>query len=474
MDDIAKIIAKVNPALKGPSWEHKIIYNSSSETLEPIYFWILDFITGLGFKVEKLVDNFSATPGGGYFSEISSKATRLQEEGMKILGAVNQVIKSIINILYDLKEFEIRLKQYEMAKSKKKEEAEAGILGLKQIWMDNVDIKKGKGSINAMTYELNFATLRDAFMFANKVEDVDKMDLNDRVKRVLKPRIAEFNEWREKSEVELKKRFEIEKSYLKSQVATLKMYARWVKPYLKAAEQLSMRDNPSAALIKAFDTNLLELQIFAKKALDVKSEATEKNLPESFKNLKLKRNYYSCIFIDFTFRGIPSRIQTREGGHYVFGGRVEVGFKAYALNDDEINKMKEIIEEADLNDMLSVAEIQVTESLEQIQDDLKKYLEPEKEEEKKEKGFLESFTEIFSGKKEKKIEEKTKKKKEKAPEIIKKDSWEESIIRALAEMNAATTCFKVYDVYKKSHGMASVSELEPGETHIGLKKSLNK
>jgi HD superfamily phosphohydrolase YqeK len=39
------------------------------------------------------------------------------------------------------------------------------------------------------------------------------LDLNDRVKRILEPRIAEFLQWKEISEQELRKRFNIEKNY---------------------------------------------------------------------------------------------------------------------------------------------------------------------------------------------------------------------------------------------------------------------
>jgi hypothetical protein len=452
MADLSEVMRRVNPTIQEPVWQHKLVYNSTSETLEPIYFWILDFMGNLGLEIEKLVDNFAASPGGGYFSELAGKATRMQEEGMKILGAVNQVIKSIINIIYDLKEFEIRLHQYDLANSKKKDDAEAGLLGLKQIWMDNVDVKRGRGSINAMTYELNFATLRDAFMSAKSTEDVDKMDLNDRVKRVLKPRISEFLEWRTRSEKELRKRFEIEKSYLKSQVNSLKLYTRWAKPYLRAAEQLMMKEHTARepALVTAFNTILLELDLFGRKKIKVKEEAQAKKLPPQFKNLKC-RDYYACVFIDFVFRGIPQRVT--QSGHYVFGGRAEVSFKAYALNEEEIVKLSEELEKEDFADALKLVEAATTDSLDQLQEDLKYFIGGEEPPEKP-RGFWESLAEIFGGKKQE--PKKTNTAAQTRIGEIKKDSYAESVVRAYAETTAAGLCFKIYDVYKKAHGMASV------------------
>lgn len=455
---VKEAIEKAAPA---PIWEHQIIYDSGAEQLEPVYFWILDFMNDLGFKVEKLVDNFAATPGGGYFAEIGARATKMQEEGMKIMASIYPLVKTIINLIYDLKEFEIRLKQYDLANSKDPKKAEAGLLGLKQIWLDKVDAQKGYGSINVMarTPEIGFVTLRDAFMIAKKPEDVDKMDINDRVKRVLKPRVAEFLEWKNRSEAELRKRFEIEKSYLKSEVEALKLYTRWAKPYLKAAEQLRMKEQKltEPTLVNVFNTILLELCLLGKKEIKVKEEAEAKNLPYILRELKLKRKYYACVLVDFTFRGIPQRVS--QAGHYAFGGKVNVSFKAFALNEDELKLLKKELEKQDLEDALKIVEATTEESLKQLADDLNHFLE-EKEEKKEEK--TKGFFGLFASKREEKKETKEKKEKKKEPKIgeIKKDNFEESIIRAYAEQQAAALCFKIYDVYKKSHGMASFAEPE--------------
>jgi len=212
---VPEIIMKVVKEKKyqTPIRQHDLVYNSSSDTLEPIYFWILDLMNNFfGGKVEKLVDNFSSTPGGGHFMDLAGRKSSMQQNVSQTMGTINTVIKSVINLIYDLKDFEIRLGHYASVKSKNKNEAEAGLLALKQVWMDNVDIKRGRGSINMLAQDLSFITLRDAFMAVNSVDDVKKLDLNDRVKRILEARILEFNQWKDLSEVELRKRFNIEKN----------------------------------------------------------------------------------------------------------------------------------------------------------------------------------------------------------------------------------------------------------------------
>src|SRR3989344_7018430 len=99
--------------LKAPSEKHLLVYDSFGEGLEPIYFWVLDKMQEFHKGVDKLVDNFVAAPGSTHFAEMGQRATRMQEEAMKIFGAINQVVKSVLNIIYDLKEFKIRLSIYD-------------------------------------------------------------------------------------------------------------------------------------------------------------------------------------------------------------------------------------------------------------------------------------------------------------------------------------------------------------------------
>jgi len=468
----SEIISQISPRYKGKKEapkEYKLTYDSMSETLEPIYFWILDFMSkSVNGGVDKLIDNFTASPGSGHFSELMGKATRMQEEAMKIYGTINTVIKSILNIVYDLKEFQLRIKQYDQMKSRDKNASQAALLGLKQVWMDQVDIKKGRGSINMLAQDLNFITLRDAFMASDDEKAAGKLDVNDRVKRILLARLQEFGEWLKRSEVEIRKRYEIEKTYLRTQVSAVKMYSRWAKPYLVAAEQLRMKDQDrfNANMVNIFNTIQLQLTILSKNKIDTIDAAVSHDLPEDFKKIKFKRNYYSCVLVDFSFRGIPQRVSQQ--GHYAFGGRVEVSFKAYALNDEEIKLLKKKLDESDFEDSLNLVEGLTKDSLEQIKGDIDEFLNEKSAEEKAEEknaSDVNPFAALFGlgkklikkeGKKsEDKGEEEMKKLSEKG---IDKDNYAEGEVRKLAEGGAIGFCYTVYDIYKKAHDMASTPE----------------
>jgi len=468
MSEIDDFIAEVSPYYKSrkekkdrgadlsvPGMEYNLVYDSTTETLEPIYFWILDEMNKR-FKpknVEKITDNFASSPGSGHFSELQGKASQMQQEASRILGTVNNILKGVLNLIYDLKEFKIRLSHYDSTKSSDSNIKEAGNLALKQIWMDKVDMQKGQGSINAMSSgNLQFVTLRDGFMIANSVSDIKKMDLNDRVKRILEPRIQEFLEWKTRSEQELRKRFEIEKIYLKSQVEALRLNSRWAKPYLKAAQQLIQNEKLSSnpGLVTAFNTIMLDLCLMGKGEIDVKDYVTQRKLPKDFRKFNNLRKYYQIVLIDLSFRGIPSKV----GQHYTFGGRAELNFRSYALNQDELDLLKEKLKESDLSSALKFIQGMTDDSLEQLKIDIDELTGDEKE--KKKEEISDPFTAMFSffksDKKDNKDVEKERINKLKK-KGVKGENYAEKYLRAWADAEAKNTCFSIYDIYKKGVGM---------------------
>lgn len=451
-----------------PATTHKLTYTSTTDQLADIYYWILDFMGGLGWKMDKIVDNFTASPGSGQFSDISTKATRMQEEGMKILGGINQVIKSALNLIYDLKEFEMRLAHYKDAESEDKKTASDGLLALKQIWLDNVDLKRGRGSIHQMAAELGYTTIREAFMMANTKEDLDKLNddehgaiINDQVLRILIPRLDEFRGWIKYSKDELTKRFNIEKNYLKSQVETIKLYSNWMKPYFEAAEKLSQQGfEKNAALVNAFSTSMFELQLMGQKKVS----------PDSKFKYDNRRDYYQIILIKLVYRGHVSQRVTQRGDYgYGMGGRMEMEFTSYALNSEELDAAKKLLADSELEQSLKFSANIAEDALKELKKDLDYFLmsdeekeeikkkEEEKKKEKKDSVNIDPFSALLGlgGKKKKEKKETSEKKEIPAPEDIKKDNYAEKTMRSAAIQGAAGKLYLCYDIYKKSHGMAS-------------------
>lgn len=458
--------------LESPIEKHTLVYDSFSQNLEPIYFWILDKLYQDYKdmkKVDKLIDNFISSSGSSHFAEMGGRATRMQEEAMKVLGAANNVVKSILTLVYDLKEFKTRLDMYDQYRNGSTEERKSNLLSLKQIWMDTVDTKRSTTAIKALAQQFQYVTLIDAFMAAENVEKINELDLNDRVKRLLQQRVGEFFEWLKKSEIELRKRYEIEITYLKSQVNTVYLYARWAKPYLRAARQLEQNMELSgktsvdtnAALVTAFNTVIFELTLLGQSEYDPQDDVNKGELPDIFKNAKI-REYIPIIVVELKFRSIPERAG-QQG--YAFRGRFEMVFTSYALNEEELKVLKSEIEKDDIGDVLKLIEGATDDSLSQLKEDIDfflKELDKKKEgKEEKKKSSSDSddtnpFSSLFSGIKS--LFEKPEKKEKKSDAVgksneIKPDEKLEEVCRSQAIIKARKECAKFYGLYKKEHEM---------------------
>lgn len=394
--------------------KYKYTEESFGISLEPKYFWIVDFIKKIGFKPEKHMEQIGASVVSKFFGEMSARKQHLERRGMELISTVNTIVHSIINLLYDLREFDRRLKIYDDIDSDKPEQKLAAEEALKRVWMDEVDIKKGNGSILAMSSTqrggLEFSTLRDAFVKANKIEDVNNMDLNDRVKQVLRGRLKEYIYWKEESGKELRQRKRIELAYLKAQLNSLKLYSQWARPYLEAAQRLSFEDVKSndPELIQAFDQNVVRIKIRAKKEYPLKGFFQRGGLPRGYKppetwSEKRKKQIVAeklgpvaigVIEVDFIYRTKPALSEyAQTGSAFRNLGKLEIEFKGYAMSKEEYD----LLEKQEAFEAMKYIEGMTSETLDAMREDIERYLEEGEKEEKrakaaaKPKAFLDQF-----------------------------------------------------------------------------------
>jgi len=499
--EISSILAEINKALmpdssvsfilKGdPVQRHKLIYDSFGESIEPTYYWILDFLKDtLGMDVSKTAEFFSASEASGYYGEMGARRSALEKQAIELMRTINAIVKSIINLLYDLKQFDIRLKNYDDLKSKDPEVKKNAVWGLKSIWLTEVDAaQKGLGSINSLVQNLQFVTLRDAFMTV-PVEDwyvpsastkqiseikskaanfVKGMDLSDIVKRVLAPRIQEFIEWLYLSEKELRSRREIEKAYLKSQVDSLKLYTRWTRPYLIAVQKLIPAEfkelqrfkdiglEPSIAPT-SFHVIWMYLELMAKQKAKltitkpIVGEVGEITLEDE------SNRPYAVVEVRMCFRSTPVTATGARGERgYGFTGKAVVLFSGYVMQ----KKHLDLLEQWKDDEILDLVDRMTKETLDALADDLKKYLEekpvPEKEEKKSEElpfmAWVKSAFGSLSA-----FQEQTKALYSKISKIGlgSKETWNIARLMLRAEYIAKNRTFTCFDIYKKAHGMLS-------------------
>ena len=181
-----------------------------------------------------------------------------------------------------------------------------------------------------------------------------------------------------------------------------------------------------------------------------------------------------------TYRTIPHTVTRSESGtHYTQGGRVNMKFLGFALDEDEVDA----VEKEELYQGLELIESMTKESLESVQEEISKYLEEEEKGTEDPEERMKQLGELINSVSDKRAIEKYKKeikdlakkmKHEKSDNIIVSLSrgfkeisepfqkmfrpkpeikWVSEMVRNSAKSTSVESAYRIYLVYKKSHGM---------------------
>jgi hypothetical protein len=360
------------------------------------------------------------------------------------------LIKDTVQIIRELKIIDERLSYYKDSE----EGDETAEVSLKGMWVDLVEGgPESATSVLGLARKAQFIIIPDLF-FKMHVKDESEIDaaikklaeegINARVRDVLRRKLRQYLTWKKRTKGELTVRKNLLMKYLKQQYNTIKMYSKWVKPYLRNIQKLEMSGKESPDLVTAFDTSQIELEVIATK----EDYQLETDLGFVQKKFKYK---IPCIRITFKFVTIPELAFYKEyqrGAIHV--GRIEIKMEGFVVTKKELEAYKKEKEKEDFEILTTIDE-----SLEAIYDDMKYYLDQleEKEKpqkEKEEEGLLEPFKGIIGGFKEIFAFKETKKEKGE-PELT---SYEKELEKKAAEQVAGHV-YTLYDVYKKVHGMLS-------------------
>jgi len=183
----------------------------------------------------------------------------------------------------------------------------------------------------------------------------------------------------------------------------------------------------------------------------------------------LKRDYNQCIVIGLKYRGHVSQRVTQKGDMgFGMGGRIDMTFDAYALNEEEYKLVRKELDKSDVDESMNFSVDVAGDALADLKEDLDYFLKSDDEKakenakDKKEKGEnldINPFGALFGLFKGGAEKVKGEKKEIEGVKDIKADNYVERVVRAEAAESAGGSLHTVYDIYKKAHGMASA----PGE-----------
>lgn len=420
--------------------------------VEQHYFHLLNLLRLNKYKVDKTKDVFASSEMSSFWADMARRRSEQEQRAMQLMATLNGMVKDLFKVMRSMLIMEERLSFYE----KSKEGDPAGDSSLKDIWVTLVEQgSKNPASVLGMATQVGFAPLPDYFYTTQVKEgaDIDKTveayDVSEKMKYVLKRKLSQFTAWRGRTEKELRTRLRFLKSVLKAHISQIRLYAQWLKPYLKAINRLRTLQEEKPELVTAFETAWLEIQL----------EATKPNEKDY-------GDYIPVIKLSITQTTLPGEaFQQNYQKGYLHRGKVGMTFEAFLYKKDEFEKEKKK-GDVDLIDFLIE---NVNESITEIKDDLirvmnedyEKIMNPKKKkEEKKEerkRGMKRMVLEVFPFLSFLFRE----KKKEKGPNffsaIIKtqNDAYTDKKNKDAAKKVLEEDIWKVYETFKKTRGMAA-------------------
>ncbi|MFH1210813.1 MAG: hypothetical protein V1645_02750 [archaeon] len=442
-----------------PSKQQKLIVEQMGSSAEPSYFWIVNFLqheNGLGYVVEKTSDVFSATEMSTFFGAAEERKQRQQERVSQYLATIGSMTKSVFQMVRELRIMDERLEYY--VKSLKGDEAAE--IALKNIWTTVVEGgAENATSIFGLSRKLGFVIIPDLFFKINPINGSAGVDravnslkdegINSRVRSVLKHKLTEYYIWKEKTYQELKWGKNFRLKALNQHYQSMRMYIKWVKPFLRNIQRLELQQSNAPEMVSAFETSLIQLELMAyKKTYEL---LTDRGMVEREFTEKIP-----CIRVLFRFVTLPEMAFQKEFQRAaVHAGRTEITIQGFVLTPEELEGYKKGKELEDLELLRSLDS-----SLDSLGDELKNYLIEAGEivkdaEDKKSSGtfymkdvispftsVIKGFGDLFGGLK---WDSGNKK----------KLSYYEREQEDIAAKVVAEHVYTLYDVYKKTHSMLS-------------------
>ncbi|HEY6184507.1 MAG TPA: hypothetical protein VIW67_19840 [Terriglobales bacterium] len=246
-------------------------------------------------------------------------------------------------------------------------------------------------------------------------------------------------------------RSEAERSLLRSKVETLKLYSRWLGPYLRQVRQMGQHAKSKTDWANLFNTAGMEIILQAERPYSVEDDVDAGILPK----FVLKTSRRTCkpiLLIELKIRAAPERTP---GGAYVYRGRIEVVLTSYALNEQEIAVVREEVERDDLIEVIGAVAGNAVGTLSEIVDELEGLIPgPSKGELKRED--TNPFTALFAFREAKATSAADTKRDSKNPwpRPIRADSEIEKAIRSQAILEARRWCLDFYERCKRTLKMA--------------------
>ena len=399
----------------GGKARYMITMDAPQASVEANYFGILqllerkfpfgsNYADDNGF-ILKIKDIYTAGETSAYFGMVEQRKGAQQEKFQQIMGNVGQMVKTLFQLLRELRIIDERLDYYEKSMAGDK----AAEVALKSIWVDMVEGgAKNPGSVLGLASQVGFVTLPDLFFEVNPKSgdtierEVGKLKaggFNRKVREVLMRKLKQYMTWKDKTYKELKTGQAFKLKYMRQHYHVIKVYLNWLRPYLRNVKRLQMQATEADKdIMAAFDTSKIELEILAIK------KTYEKEVTPGNKDKFKFKNSFPCLRVQLTFVAMPQLAYQQEGFQRgaVHVGKTQIIIEGFVTTKEKLKKYRKSIDEEDFELLTAV-----NESIGALKEDLEYYLEKagelkkdKPEEKQKSEGILAPFKSLVDGFKE--------------------------------------------------------------------------
>lgn len=445
--------------------EVELTYQSFQSGVERWYFWLLDFVKeNMGYEdIKKISEKFMASEGSTFWVTMEQRKATQQEKAAQYLGTVGGMIKSVFQIIRELRIMDERWDYY--TRSKKGDEAAE--IALKALWVDMVEGGgKNINSVTGLSTQVGFVTLPDFFYSVHPKSskdvsrEVEKVDSNPKLKEVLKRKLFQYLTWKEHTEDEISKRRKFVLASLRQHFNTINLYVSWIKPFLRNVAKLQPAETGrTEELITAAEGAIIDLELFAVKWQ--KDDVWSKKPGDKKRKMdKVNRWYQPVIQVLFHYRTVPEMMFQQEYQRApIHVGKTIITFKCYVLTRDQIDEYQKK-EDKETMDVLTSMDA----SLDALRGDIDKYLKEADATEKTavEKAevkptmldsFLKFLIEPLKGMFSIFLPKKKEGELDKAKAGKKKETWEELKEKVKLEDSVKKELITLYETFRKANGM---------------------
>lgn len=289
------------PNFECPIVKHTLVQDAPGESVEQVYFRLLDLLQQDQWEVTKLVDVVHASAASSLAPHLADQAIRRQDHARRLLRDAHQAVEKITQLQFELRQCRQRLAA--VASPARTQPPQASVHAVPAAIAPSAD--ESASGVHRPD--------RGDDLAAGLVSEANETALQDQLARL----VAELQ--REENK--------------------LKLYAQWIAPLLPSPIGPTVQETASPDSVAGFDTALIKVVLLAEGTAAIQDQFDSGRLP-SFLRHRTRQTFVPVVVAEFIGRTLPDHHSSRGFTHR---GRVEITLTSYALTPLQIGQLRRFV-----------------------------------------------------------------------------------------------------------------------------------